>query len=83
MSDKFGWDNNFGNNPKRSIDMSTIVGKRYKAPDGHTYIADSYVPRIGVWMTREDCPPEHRADTEGQWRRNVSERAIGRTFHEV
>ena len=64
--------------------MDTIIGRRFKSfMDGHTYIADSYDPRIGVWMTREDCPPEHKTDTKGQWRRNVSERAIGRTFHEV
>lgn len=60
---------------------NTIVGMRFRAHDGYIYICDSYDPRIGYWMTREDCPPEHKADTQGQWRRNVSERAIGRTFH--
>lgn len=58
-----------------------IVSMRFKAHDGHFYICDSYDPRIGYWMAREDCPPEHKSDTQGQWRRNVSERAIGRTFH--
>lgn len=37
----------------------------------------------GAWMTRTDCPPKHKTDTEGQWRRNVSDRALGRTFHRI
>jgi hypothetical protein len=49
----------------------------------HVYYCDSYDPSIGYWMVRADCPPEHIADTDGEWRRNVSERAIGRTFHIV
>src|SRR5262245_7941462 len=40
----------------------------------HTYYCDSYDPRIGYWMTNVDDPAD---------RRNVSERAIGRTFHEI
>ena len=59
------------------------VGKVFSAWDGHTYFCDSFEPDLGYWMTRTDCPPEHRKDTYGQWRRNVSWRAIGRTFHEV
>jgi hypothetical protein len=62
--------------------VNTIVGMRFKAWDGFIYICDS-CDHNGVWMTREDCPPEHKNDTKGQWRRNVSERAIGRTFHLV
>jgi hypothetical protein len=66
-----------------AIAMSAIVGHKFKAWDGHTYICDSYDPAIGYWMTRDDAPVDHRADTEGKWRRNVSERAIGRTYHHV
>jgi hypothetical protein len=61
--------------------MSIVVGRRFRAWDGHFYICDSYDPRIGYWMTREDAPAENKADTEGAWRRNVSERVIGRTYH--
>lgn len=63
--------------------MSDVVGQRFKAWDGHVYVCDSYDPRIGFWMTREDAPETNKADTEGTWRRNVSERAIGRTFHVI
>lgn len=61
--------------------MHNIIGQRFKAWDGHIYVCDSYDPRIGLWMTREDAPEEHKTDTEGPWRRNVSERVVGRTFH--
>lgn len=50
------------------------VGRRFRAWDGNTYYCDSYDPRIGYWMTNESDPAD---------RRNVSERAIGRTFHEI
>jgi hypothetical protein len=60
-----------------------VVGHRFKAWDGQVYRCDSHDPRVGYWMTREDCPPEHFADEAGKWRRNVSERAIGRTYHEI
>lgn len=46
-----------------------------------TYYCDSYDPRIGYWITRTDTPQEHISDTEGKWRRNISERAISRTYH--
>ena len=36
------------------------------------YYCDSYDPRIGYWMTGIEIPED---------RRNVSERAINRTFH--
>ncbi len=39
---------------------------------GHLYFCDSYDPRLGYWMTN--------VLDEGD-RRNVSERAIGRTYH--
>jgi hypothetical protein len=48
-----------------------VVGKYWKAWDN---FCDSYDPEIGFWMT-EVGNPENR--------RNISERAIGRTYHEV
>ena len=48
------------------------VGRYFKAWDGKTYYCDSYNPRIGYWMTEVDNKEN---------RKNVSERAIGRTFH--
>ena len=39
-----------------------------------TYYCDSYDPTCGFWMTNRNDPSD---------RRNISERAIGRTFHEV
>lgn len=38
------------------------------------YYCDSYDPAIGYWLTNARNPAE---------RKNVSERAIGRTFHEA
>jgi hypothetical protein len=61
--------------------MSEVVGHRFRAWDGHFYICDSYDPRRGYWMMREDAPEANRADESGDWRRNVSERVIGRTYH--
>lgn len=61
--------------------MSEIVGQKFKAWDGQTYICDSYDPAIGFWMTRVDAPEDRKTDQHSEWRRNVSERAIGRTFH--
>lgn len=58
-----------------------VVGKIFRAHDGHKYLCDSYDPRIGYWMTRVDAPEKNRADTHSKWRRNVSERVIGRTYH--
>lgn len=63
--------------------MGEIVGRRFKAWDGHVYVCDSHEPGLGFWMTREDAPAEHRSATQGMWRRNVSERAIGATFHDL
>lgn len=59
------------------------VGRRFRGWDGHIYCCDSYDSRIGYWMTREDAPEANHQDQSGPWRRNVSERAIGRTYHEV
>lgn len=49
-----------------------VVGGRYRGWDG-VYICTGYDPRCGFWMERAD----------GQRRTNVSERAIGGTFHRV
>ncbi len=49
------------------------VGKRFKGWDGFHYFCDSYDPRCGYWMTNEAT----------QERKNVSERAIGATFHQA
>lgn len=49
-----------------------VVGRFFKSA-GETFYCDSYDPRIGYWMSCLDSDA----------RRNVSERAIGRTFHEV
>jgi len=54
----------------------TVVGHFYRgwgSAGQATYLCDSYDPAIGFWMT-------NIADESD--RRNVSERAIGRTFHE-
>lgn len=51
-----------------------VVGKTFRAWDGKNYYCDSYDPSCGFWMTAKDDP---------KIRRNVSERAIGRTFHEI
>lgn len=47
------------------------------------YFCESYDPRIGFWMVRVDCPADHLADEFGPYRFNVSERAIGATFHRI
>ena len=66
--------------PKTHPDHETI-GRTFKAWDGHKYVCDSWDEHLGFWMTRVDAPAEHRADQHSEFRRNVSEAAIGRTFH--
>lgn len=51
----------------------TVVGHKFVGPFG-TYFCDSYDPNLGFWMTNVDDPED---------RRNVSERAINRTYHNV
>lgn len=52
-----------------------VVGRFFKSwSQPNVYYCDSYDPAIGFWMTNV-------ADASD--RRNVSERAIGRTFHEL
>lgn len=50
-----------------------VVGRFFKFWP-RVYFCDSYDPAIGYWMTNVADPSD---------RRNVSERAIGRTFHEI
>lgn len=50
------------------------VGRKFKSWDSKVYFCDSYDPAIGFWMTEEGNPDN---------RRNVSERAIGRTYHRI
>lgn len=53
--------------------VKSVVGKRYKF-DFRVYECFAYDPRQGFWMRTVD---------KGEFRQtNVSERAIGRTFHE-
>ena len=73
--------------PETNPDDS-VIGQRFKAwcmyeHETTIYYCDSYDTRIGYWMTRHDCPDDHKADEDGKWRRNVSERAIGCTYHKI
>ncbi len=51
----------------------SIVGQRYRAHGVELCLCTAYEPRSGFWMHPED----------GAKPRNVSEYAIGRTFHAV
>ncbi|MDU8351072.1 hypothetical protein RYA05_04080 [Pseudomonas syringae pv. actinidiae] len=68
--------------PKTHPDHET-VGQTFKAHDGELYFCDSWEENLGFWMTHVDAPAERRDDKFGKFRRNVSEQAIGRTFHIV
>lgn len=59
------------------------IGQTFKAWDGHTYFCDSWESNLGFWMTRVDAPAERQTDLHSKYRRNVSERVIGRTYHRV
>ena len=59
------------------------VGRHFKAHDGRIYWCDSYDRSRGYWMTAVDAPAENLDDEDGEWRRCVSERAVGSTFHEI
>ncbi|OPE29613.1 hypothetical protein APB26_34330 [Pseudomonas aeruginosa] len=59
------------------------IGLTYRCWDGHTYLCESWEEMRGYWMVRTDAPPGRRQDLPSMFRRNVSERAIGRTFHLV
>lgn len=60
-----------------------VIGRTFRA-HGILFLCDSYDPAYGYWMTpvnaadAEPFRPNHRAT-----RRNVSEQAIGRTFHRI
>lgn len=62
--------------------MDTIIGQTFRAWDGNTYVCDSS-DENGLWMTRVDAPEANRADQHSEWRRNVSPRVVGRTYHPV
>ena len=49
-----------------------VIGHRFRGPEGETFICDSWEENRGYWMTSE---------RDSAIRRNVSERAIGATFH--
>lgn len=58
---------------------SPVVGCYFGAYSGLTrgtaiYLCDSYDPRLGYWMTQIQDPSD---------RKNVSERAIGNTYHQA
>lgn len=59
------------------------IGRYVKAWDGHIYLCDSHDSRWGFWMTRIDTPVKHEQDQSTEWRKNVSENAINRTFHVI
>jgi hypothetical protein len=72
------------NSPNHEVVGRHFEGNCWQCEAGkHVYYCDSYDPRTGYWMTRADCPAEHVADSDGEWRRNVSERAIGRSFQRI
>jgi hypothetical protein len=49
-----------------------VIGKVFHAWDGKDYLCDSWDENMGFWMTDVSDPTN---------RKNVSERAIGATFH--
>lgn len=57
------------------------IGRVFKGWDSVYYYCDSYDPRIGYWMT----PLFEQVDWDSKpgKRKNVSERAIGSSFHRV
>jgi hypothetical protein len=59
------------------------VGRNFRAWDKYVYFCDSYDSDLGYWMTRVDAPEENKSDKHTQWRKNVSERAIGASFCEI
>ena len=62
------------------VTSNHAVGHRFKGPrctepyGVATYRCTSYDSRQGFWMENEEDPSD---------RRNVSERAVGRTFHRI
>lgn len=60
-----------------------VIGKWVKGWDGHHYYVDAWQPNAGFWVTRADAPFDRWEDQHSEYRRNISERAIDRTFHRV
>jgi len=50
------------------------IGQSFRAWDGEIYYCDSWEENSGYWMTQVK---------NNEIRRNVSERAIGATFHKI
>ena len=63
-----------------------VIGRRFRFFGGE-YICDSYATDCGFWMTpanpEQPYPFDLSATPRKDERRNVSERAIGRTYHRV
>ncbi len=68
------------------------IGRWFKAWDGRIYFCNSHDPSCGFWMTAvlepdgglSDEPSEGQFGEVGRSRRtNVTERAIGRTYHRI
>lgn len=64
--------------PQTHPDHSTVghyfAGHSFGTSRAELYFCDSYDPRIGYWLTNVSDPAD---------RKNVSERAIGGTYHEA
>lgn len=60
-----------------------VVGLCFKGWAGQVYFCDSFEFDLGFWMTRVDAPEDRRQDRSGEFRTNVSSRAIGATFHAI
>jgi hypothetical protein len=59
-----------------------VVGKNFRAWDSGIYFCDSYDPSCGYWMTLVGCLLQSKnSELPAERRTNVSERAIGGTFH--
>lgn len=58
----------------RDVPNHHTIGIFFKGWNGQIYYCDSHDSNCGYWMTGVIDPWD---------RRNISERAIGRTFHEV
>jgi len=58
------------------------IGRIFNSWNGYRWFCDAWEENHGFWMTRLDAPQDRRADLgDTDFRKNVSERAIGATFH--
>jgi len=56
--------------------VQEVVGKKFRGPFNEgEFLCTGYDPRCGFWMQRLDEPEAHLRD--------LSERAIGRTYHQI